>query len=174
MLWGVMPASVWGSLICRRECVTGWWRSGLEHPQMSPLTIQLEEQPSDAELGFLYSHVRQYNQATGGHEAPRPVACFLRDGAGERVGGVCGELWGQSLHVSALWVADTQRGQGHGTALLRMLESHALQAGQVLAYVETLSYQARPFYEKQGYRVFGELDGIAEGCTLYFLRKNLR
>lgn len=141
---------------------------------MSPLTIQLEEQPSDGELGFLYGRVRHFNRAVGGHEAPRPVACFLRDGAGEIVGGACGELWGKSLHVSALWVADSRRGQGHGAALLRKLESHAARAGQVLAYVETLSYQARPFYEKQGYRVFGELAEIAKGCTLYFLRKDLR
>jgi GNAT superfamily N-acetyltransferase len=90
------------------------------------------------------------------------------------VGGACGELWGQSLHVSALWVADELRGHGYGAALLRTLESHAVQVGQVLAYVETLSYQARPFYEKQGYRLFGELDGIAEGCALYFLRKDLK
>lgn len=169
-----MRAWVLGSPTYRRECVTGWWRSAFEHPRKSPLMIQLEEQPSDAELGFLYSRVRQFNRAVGGHEAPRPVACFLRDGVGEIVGGVGGELWGQALHVSALWVADSHRGQGHGAALLRTLESHAVQAGYALAYVETLSYQARPFYEKQGYRVFGELDEIAEGCTLYFLRKDLR
>ena len=140
---------------------------------MSPLVIQLEEQPSDTELGFLYSRVRQFNYAVGGHEAPRAVACFLRDDVGDIDGGVGGELWGQALHVSALWVADNLRGQGHGAALLGRLESHAAQAGYRLTYVETLSYQARPFYEKQGYRVFGQLDEIAEGCTLYFLRKTL-
>ena len=42
-----------------------------------------------------------------------------------------------------------------------------------LAYLETASFQARPFYEGLGYTVFGELAGVAEGCTLFFLRKLL-
>ena len=140
---------------------------------MAPFAIQFDEHPSDADLTFLFSNVRQFNRATGGHEPPRPVASWLRDDAGRIVGGAGGELWGRSVHVSALWIAETHRSQGHGAALLRELESYAAHRGHRLAYVETLSYQARPFYEKNGYRVFGELDGIAEGCTLYFLRKDL-
>jgi ribosomal protein S18 acetylase RimI-like enzyme len=73
-----------------------------------------------------------------------------------------------------VWVAESERGKGHGTALLREIEHHAATHGHVLAYVETTSFQARPFYESLGYRVFGELDGIDEGCTLFFLRKELK
>lgn len=122
---------------------------------------------------FLFSAVRHFNRTMGGHEPPRPVACYLRDGAGRIAGGVGGELWGRSVHISALWLAEGHRGRGHGATLLREMERYAVDRGHGLAYVETLSYQARPFYEKQGYSVFGELEEIAEGCTLYFLRKNL-
>jgi hypothetical protein len=31
-----------------------------------------------------------------------------------------------------------------------------------------------PFYESLGYRMFGELEGIDEGHTLFFLRKDLK
>ena len=140
---------------------------------MPPFTMQFDEHPSDADLNFLFSSVRQYNRLTGGHEPPRPVACFLRDDANGIVGGVSGELWGRSVHVSALWMAENHRGQGHGAVLLRELETYAAHRGHRLAYVETLSYQARPFYEKNGYYVFAELEEIAEACTLYFLRKDL-
>ncbi|HEV2147666.1 MAG TPA: GNAT family N-acetyltransferase [Longimicrobiaceae bacterium] len=140
---------------------------------MPALTTQLDETPSGADLDRIVRGVRAFNRSVGGQEPPRPVACFLRDGAGEMVGGAWGELWGRALHVAALWVDEGLRGQGHGAALLRELEAYALRRGHPLAYVETLSYQARPFYEKQGYRVFGELEGVAEGCTYYFLRKDL-
>jgi ribosomal protein S18 acetylase RimI-like enzyme len=73
-----------------------------------------------------------------------------------------------------MWVAESQRGKGHGSALLRAVEQSAVKHGARLAYVETTSFQARPFYESLGYRVFGELEGIDEGHTLFFLRKDLK
>lgn len=72
-----------------------------------------------------------------------------------------------------MWVAESQRGKGHGSALLRSVEDYAARQGCTLAYLETTSFQARPFYENLGYRVFGELAGISKGCTLFFLRKDL-
>ncbi|HEX8904342.1 MAG TPA: GNAT family N-acetyltransferase [Longimicrobiaceae bacterium] len=139
----------------------------------APVTIEVSEHPSQAELDLIAREVRSFNRAVGGHEPPRPVGCFLRDDAGRIVGGVRGDLWGRSVHVAALWVAESHRGQGHGAALMEALEACAAAQGHVLAYVETLSFQARPFYERLGYRVFAELEGIAEGCTFYFLRKDL-
>ena len=38
---------------------------------------------------------------------------------------------------------------------------------------DTASWQARGFYEKQGYAVFGELDLGFDGHRLYFMRKDL-
>ena len=78
------------------------------------------------------------------------------------------------MHIAALWVAESERGKGYGTTLLTEVERYAAGHGYLLAYVETTSFQARPFYESLGYRVFSELDGIAEGCALFFLRKALQ
>lgn len=69
---------------------------------------------------------------------------------------------------------ESHRGKGHGSALLSAVESYAASQGHLLAYLETTSFQARPFYEGLGYRVFGELPGVAEGCTMFFLRKDLK
>jgi hypothetical protein len=38
---------------------------------------------------------------------------------------------------------------------------------------ETLSFQARPFYEKLGYKLFGELVDYPKGHTTYCLVKKL-
>jgi len=102
------------------------------------------------------------------------VACFLRDEHRRIVGGAQGLLWGASVHITAMWVDENQRGKGHGAALLGAVENYAASQGYLLAYLETMSFQARPFYEGCGYRVFGELPGIAEGATMFFLQKDLK
>jgi hypothetical protein len=38
-------------------------------------------------------------------------------------------------------------------------------------YLDTFEYQARPFYEKLGYDVFGTLDGYPPGYRQYHLAK---
>jgi len=138
------------------------------------VTLNLDEHPSADDLRQILDGVRTYNRAAAGNERPRAVACLLRDDEGRIVGGAHGDLWGRSVHIAAMWVAESERGKGHGSALLRAVEDYAATCGHVLAYLETTSFQARPFYESLGYRVFGELVGIDEGCTLFFLRKDLQ
>jgi GNAT superfamily N-acetyltransferase len=138
------------------------------------VTLEVDEHPSADELRRLVDGVRLFNRSVVGHQPPRSVASFLRDPEGKVVGGAHGDIWGSSVHIAAMWVDESQRGKGHGSALLRAVEDYAVKQGCVLAYLETASFQARPFYEGLGYEVFGELPGIAEGCTLFFLKKKLQ
>jgi hypothetical protein len=52
-------------------------------------------------------------------------------------------------------------------------EVHARSRGAVAATLETYSFQARPFYERLGYEVFGTLDGCPLGHVKFFLKKAL-
>lgn len=141
---------------------------------MGEVRLDLDDHPSKEELVQIVEGVRAFNHEAIGQPPPRAIACYLRDDEGRIVGGAHGELWGRSVHIAAMWVAESQRGKGHGSALLRAVEDYAAAHGHLLAYVETTSFQARPFYESLGYRVFGELDGIDENTTLFFLRKDLK
>ena len=141
---------------------------------MGAVTLQFDEHPSADELQQIVDAVRSFNRTVVAHERPRAVASFLRDEDGQIVGGAHGDLWGSSVHIAGMWVAEDHRGKGYGSKLLSAVEEYAAERGCVLAYLETTSFQARPFYEGLGYRVFGELPGIAEGCTLFFLRKDLK
>jgi hypothetical protein len=49
----------------------------------------------------------------------------------------------------------------------------AIRRGCRGAYLDTFSYQARPFYEKLGYAVFGTLDDYPPGHQRFFMRKRL-
>jgi ribosomal protein S18 acetylase RimI-like enzyme len=75
--------------------------------------------------------------------------------------------------VTHLWVAATARGQGHGTRLMQDAEAYARARGAIGATLETYSFQARPFYERLGYRVVGAIEDFPPGHAKFFLRKTL-
>jgi len=137
------------------------------------LRLLVEDAPAEADARRLYDEVRAFNGRATGLPKYRSFAVFLRETDGALRGGVEGGLWGNALHVNVLWVDEALRGRGHASALMRAAEAHGRASGAKFAYVETLSFQARPFYEKLGYRVFGELPEIADGATMYFMARPL-
>lgn len=141
---------------------------------MGQVKLQLDEQPKLEDFRVILDGVRAFNREMTGNERPRAVACFLRDEDGRIVGGVQGNLWGSSVHIDALWVDESLRGKGHGSELMKGVEDYAAAHGYSIAYLETASFQALPFYQGLGYQVFGELPGISEGHTLFFLQKELK
>jgi ribosomal protein S18 acetylase RimI-like enzyme len=138
------------------------------------LTLELAEPPIAEDSRFLLANVRSFNRDRTGNELPSTVAFFLRDEQRRIVGGVQGMLWGRSLHIDVHWVDDAYRGQGHGSTLMTAIEDYGAAHGYPLAYLETASFQALPFYQGLGYRIFGELPEISEGETLFFLNKVLK
>ena len=87
--------------------------------------------------------------------------------------GLLGQTRWQWLYVAKLWVADAYRGKGLGTRLLERAEEIARSRGCTNALLDTFEYQARPFYEKLGYRLFGTLDGYPPGYRQFYLTKAL-
>src|SRR5262245_51524009 len=108
---------------------------------MTSLTLHFVEYPGPDELKYIVDGVREYNRNVAGRERPRAVACFLRDEDGRIVGGVHGDLWGSSVHIAAMWVSESHRGKGHGSALLSAVETYAASQGHLLAYLETTSFR---------------------------------
>jgi GNAT superfamily N-acetyltransferase len=104
----------------------------------------------------------------------RPVAIFLRDADNAVAGGLIGNTWGAWLHVRHLWIAERLRHRGYGSRLLRAAEEEATAAGCRGAFLDTFSFQARPFYERHGYECFGELRDHPPGHSHYFMRKLLK
>jgi GNAT superfamily N-acetyltransferase len=60
-----------------------------------------------------------------------------------------------------------------GSALLREAEALARSVGCVGAKLDTYEFQAKPFYEKHGYAVFGVLEGYPANTRTYYLQKSL-
>jgi GNAT superfamily N-acetyltransferase len=80
--------------------------------------------------------------------------------------------WG-ILYIDAVWVAEAARGRGLGTQLLARIESEAKKLGCTLSHLDTFDFQARGFYERNGYELFGTLDDCPPGHKRYYLKKPL-
>jgi ribosomal protein S18 acetylase RimI-like enzyme len=137
------------------------------------MNLELDEHPSPENFRTIVDGVRTFNRNRTGREWPRPVAYYLRDAEERIIAGVQGTLWGRSMHIDALWVDEQHRGNGYGSELMTAIENYAAAHAHPLVYLETTSFQALPFYEGLGYRIFGELPGISEDETLYFLKKEM-
>jgi ribosomal protein S18 acetylase RimI-like enzyme len=58
--------------------------------------------------------------------------------------------------------------------MMQMVEEEARTAGCSCVHLDTMSFQALSFYEKLGYRIFGVLNGYADGVSRYYLVKELK
>jgi GNAT superfamily N-acetyltransferase len=90
--------------------------------------------------------VDNHNVAVTGRVEWYPVAFFLKDERGEVLGGLLGNIWAGWLHVGTLGVALPMRGRGYGRELLQRAEAYAVERGCTNAFLDTYSFQARPFY----------------------------
>jgi len=75
--------------------------------------------------------------------------------------------------VLSLYLPADLRSRGLGAELLRRAEVEARARGCVGAHLDTYGFQARGFYEKQGYAVFGALPDCPPGHARFFLSKRL-
>ncbi len=115
-----------------------------------------------------------YNHEMSGGTDFENLQLLLRDPEGEVVGGLLAWTVWSWMHIDSLWVHDGHRQQGWGTQLLREAEAEAIKRGCVLAEVDTFNFQAKAFYEKAGYEIFGTLTGIGGGrIERYYFRKEL-
>jgi GNAT superfamily N-acetyltransferase len=140
---------------------------------MEPKYELTDTPPSDA-FQRMWSSLLEFNEHAVGNAKSRILAILLQDPTtAELIGGLWGRsLWG-SLFVDIMFVPEALRGNGIGSTLLQQGENEAIRRGCRDMWTETYAFQARPFYEKHGFAVFGRLDGPAPIFPRFFLKKNL-
>jgi GNAT superfamily N-acetyltransferase len=136
-------------------------------------TIVFEPYAVIAQREFVEDIINRRNVRLTGHDEWHPVAFFLKTDEGEILGGLLGQIWARWLSVATLAVREPFRGRGYGSRLLARAEQYALEAACTNSWLSTFSFQARPFYERCGYRVFGTLEDYPKGHSLFFMTKHL-
>ncbi len=147
-----------------------------------PLHLVAATPPSDAVRAWVRQGLMAFNRrhtasgaaARGLEIEMNPLERVLIAPDGTTWGGLLGYTqWGW-LHVQTLWLDERCRGQGYGRALLHAVEAEAIRRGCLHSRLSTYSFQARGFYERQGYQVWGHLDDYPPGYTSYAMRKDLQ
>lgn len=135
--------------------------------------IQYVDKPDDPVWTCIGGGIDDYNQQQAGEYKGSRV-CFVLYDAEQRVaGGVIGDIYWDWLFINLMFVKNGLRGRGYGQRLLALAEEEARKRGAMHAYLDTFSFQAPEFYQKCGYRVFGELLDFPAGHTRYFFTKQL-
>ncbi|MFN0074032.1 MAG: GNAT family N-acetyltransferase [Chloroflexota bacterium] len=135
--------------------------------------LTIEEEPERADVQRLLQGLDAHGWPITGPNPGRDLAVFLRDQEGAIVAGLEGGTWSGWLSVRYLWVTDELRGQGWGRRIMDVAEQEAAARGCRHIRLDTMSYQARGFYEKLGFQVFAELDDYPGPHSMYLLRKDL-
>jgi GNAT superfamily N-acetyltransferase len=115
----------------------------------------------------------EFNRKAVNFPEPVPVNVAVRDDDGVLRGGVVARVALDTVYIDIVWLDDTLRGSGHGRTMMEQVEEKARSLGAKLAWLYTLSWQARPFYERLGYSVFGEMPFGDGAHHRYFMRKDL-
>jgi ribosomal protein S18 acetylase RimI-like enzyme len=133
--------------------------------------VSLDEHASEADERAIRKGVSEFGDRFTPPRNWRPVTLGLRAADGNIIGGLLGSTTWDWLQIDTLWVAEEFRGRGHGRALVTRAEQIARRHGCRNARVDTFDFEARGFYEKLGYRVYGELHGFPHGHSQLHLAK---
>lgn len=137
-----------------------------------PILDIVAEDPSPEDVRAIVAALDVYNHANSGMTDQPGFAVIIRDPETRlAVGGVYavdGYGW---AFVRYLAVPDEYRAMGLGRRLMDEAERIARARGYIGMWLDTFEFQARPFYEKLGFELFGELEGGADAIPRYFLKK---
>jgi len=148
-------------------------RLNQEQNDSEKYTIAVEAAPKAEDNARVNAILDAYNARQMDASDYKPLTILLRDSENEIVGGLIGSMYWDWLYVETLAIEETARQSGNGGRLLAQAEQEAVAYGCRFACLDTFSFQALPFYQKQGYEIFGTLDNCPGEQKRYYLRKAL-
>jgi GNAT superfamily N-acetyltransferase len=136
--------------------------------------VIVESEIKPAEMNQVINALAAYNASKADGDMPVYLFITVRDDDEAIAGGLVAASYLGWLQVLAVWIADELRGQGYGTKLMQAAEDEAVSRGCPRIFLETLSFQALPFYEKRGYVIHSTLKDFPPGGARYALTKSLQ
>jgi GNAT superfamily N-acetyltransferase len=134
-------------------------------------TLAIEPYTPEA-LAAIGDGLRGYNDIQRTKSDRAEFVVTVRGEDGTILGGAKCKTGEGMLFTEWLWIADGVRG-GTGRRVMAMVEDHAMSLGCTMAYLDTFNFQARGFYEKLGYVVFGTLPFPRDGIVRFYMSKQL-
>jgi GNAT superfamily N-acetyltransferase len=137
------------------------------------MKLELSIDESSETFDALLQGMKAFNREIAGIAPSQKFNVAMRDENGRVVGGVAATLSSDAMYLDIVWADESVRGKGQGRAMLEMIEAEGRRRGARYAWLYTMSWQARPFYEKLGYTCIGEMPYMGEKHRQYFMWKPL-
>ncbi|MED5595641.1 GNAT family N-acetyltransferase [Janthinobacterium sp. P210006] len=140
-----------------------------------PYTICISD-TIDAEVEqTILEGLNAYNDAITGYQDRQVLSVVVRDRDSQRVlGGAMGRTSLGLLFLDLFYLPAALRGLGLGSRILQQFEEEGRRRGCASAVLYTISFQAPEFYERRGWRRFGEIACSPEGTSRVFMNKTLQ
>lgn len=98
----------------------------------------------------------------------------IKDNDGKIIAGINSKMYcWNCLYIDSLWVNDNFRNEKIGSKLLNEIEKIAIERGCKLIHLDTFDFQAKDFYIKQGYEIFGVLNDCPDNHKRYYMKKDI-
>lgn len=135
------------------------------------------EKSTREECEIVDNGIVEYNLAKVPFTQEQPFTSInrvIKDSNGNVLAGMNSLLYcWNCLYIDVLWVKDEVRRNGYGSILLKEVEKIAKEKGCKLIHLDTFDFQAKDFYLKHGYEVFGILDDCPSGHKRYYMKKSI-
>lgn len=135
--------------------------------------LTLEENRDPQAEAVVTGGLADYNREKFGRVDTRTLDILVREDNGRIVGGLLGHSSLGLFFLDLFYLPEELRRSGLGGRIMACAEDEARRRGCTAAVVYTVTFQAPEFYEKHGYRRFGEIACPPDGATRIFLTKKL-
>lgn len=139
-------------------------------------TYSITSEWTKDETKYICQKLVEYNKRNAAslkEQYTETINLVLKDKAGAVMGGILCTMYMHCLYIDVLWVDEACRGTGYGAKLLSEAEKIAKGKGCNMIHTDTFSFQAPDFYMKNGYELFGVLDGFPDDIKRYYLKKSI-
>lgn len=101
------------------------------------------------------------------------ICLVVKDEQDKICGGLNAMICWNFMEISVVFIDEGLRSFGYGKKLMEQAEQIALNEKCDFIKLDTLEFQAKEFYKKLGYSVFGEIDHVAKKYKHYYMKKDL-
>jgi ribosomal protein S18 acetylase RimI-like enzyme len=136
------------------------------------MNIEVIDNPEQTLIDYLDKKIADFNWAQWEVSERLPLAVQIKNEQGDVIAGAAGRTFGDWLLINTLWVSDELRGQNIGSQLLKAIETAAKSRGCIKCLLDTLNFQAMPFYQKHGYTTQWIQEGYPKTGCKYFMVKD--
>jgi GNAT superfamily N-acetyltransferase len=133
--------------------------------------IALTDTPAPGFETILEVGLAAYNESRTHRRDWRALAVTVQDpDTGELAGGLLGRTSLGLFFLDLFYLPEHLRGNGTGSAMMRLAENEAISRGCRAATLVTVNFQAPDFYARHGWEEFGRIQ-TAPDVARIFMRK---